>query len=178
MTPDDLRRCAPILDALPDPTLLVGAGRRVLMANPAACELFGAPMVGDSVLSYIRQPEAATALETGFAALTAETRPSAPIEARMIQAGATRESVLRVTVSPLPSGSGLSALLVSLHDVSHVEAAEQQRRDFVANVSHELRSPLTVLSGFIETLKGPARNDPEAIGNFLEIMDREAEKLG
>lgn len=177
MTPDDLRRCAPLLDALGDPTLLVGAGRRVLLANPAARELFGAPMLGESVLSYIRQPEPAAALEQGFAALASGRMPATPIEARMIQSDASRENMLRVSVTPLPPQSGFSALLVTLHDISHIEAAEQQRRDFVANVSHELRSPLTVLSGFIETLKGPARDDPDATANFLEIMEREAQRM-
>jgi two-component system, OmpR family, phosphate regulon sensor histidine kinase PhoR len=51
------------------------------------------------------------------------------------------------------------------------------RRDFVANVSHELRTPLTALLGFIETLKGAARDDPAARERFLNIMEREAERM-
>ena len=51
------------------------------------------------------------------------------------------------------------------------------RADFVANVSHELRSPLTSLLGFIETLRGPARDDPAARERFLEVMDGQAKRM-
>lgn len=168
----DLAACGSLLDALPDPALLVGPDRRIVLANAAARELFGAPLQGASALSYIRQPEPAAALDKGFTALVEGQRPPAPYEARMIQTTPTREMVLRVTVAPVEGG-----VLVTLRDISQVEHAEQQRRDFVANVSHEMRSPLTVLAGFIETLKGPARNDPVATANFLDIMEREAQRM-
>ncbi|MCB1389552.1 MAG: PAS domain-containing protein [Rhodobacteraceae bacterium] len=167
----------PLLDALPDPALLVGPDRRILRANPAARELFAAPLVGASAMSYIRQPEPAAALDRGLAALAAGERPAAPVEARMIQTTPTRESILRVTVAPVIVDSGFAAVLVTLRDVSQVEHAEQQRRDFVANVSHEMRSPLTVLAGFIETLKGPAKGDAAATASFLDIMEREAQRM-
>ena len=64
----------------------------------------------------------------------------------------------------------MRAFVVSLRDTSELEAAEAQRRDFVANVSHELRSPLTVLAGFLETLQGAAAEDPAARSEFLSIM--------
>jgi len=67
--------------------------------------------------------------------------------------------------------------VISLKDISHILEAEQMRSDFVANVSHELRSPLTALSGGIETLKGAARNDPAARERFLDIMEREAARM-
>jgi len=51
------------------------------------------------------------------------------------------------------------------------------RADFVSNVSHELRSPLSSLLGFIETLRGPARDDAEARARFLEIMEAEAKRM-
>ncbi|WP_301540115.1 histidine kinase dimerization/phospho-acceptor domain-containing protein, partial [Shigella sonnei] len=51
------------------------------------------------------------------------------------------------------------------------------RSDFIANASHELRTPLASLSGFIETLRGPARNDAVARDNFLEIMQKQAERM-
>ena len=173
--PDDFLPCGALLDAMPDPALLVAADRRILLANPAARELFGGPLEGGLVSACIRQPEPAAAVERARADL-AQPRPR-PQEARMLHATASRESVLRVSVVPLDARIGVPSVLVILHDISHVEEAEQQRRDFVANVSHEMRSPLTVLSGFIETLKGPAKGDMAATAQFLDIMEREAQRM-
>ena len=75
------------------------------------------------------------------------------------------------------SGPGEYWALIVLHDVTRSRRAEQARADFVANVSHELRSPLAALIGFIETINGPARNDPEARSRFLNIMQREADRM-
>ena len=67
--------------------------------------------------------------------------------------------------------------MVSFSDISHIRDAEQMRSDFVANVSHELRSPLTSITGFIETLKGPAKDDADAQERFLNLMEREASRM-
>ncbi len=72
---------------------------------------------------------------------------------------------------------GRLGILVSFEDITPMEQAGQMRRDFVANVSHELRTPLTALLGFIETLQGPARNDPKAQERFLGIMGAEAGRM-
>jgi len=64
-----------------------------------------------------------------------------------------------------------------LQDETRAKRAEQTRADFVANASHELRSPLSSLIGFIETLKGPAAEDEPARRRFLDIMEREAARM-
>ena len=68
-------------------------------------------------------------------------------------------------------------VVVVLTDVTGTRRSEQTRADFVANVSHELRSPLSALVGFIETLQGPARDDQKARDRFLGIMDGEASRM-
>ena len=76
------------------------------------------------------------------------------------------------------SASELGAVaLMVFHDVSSETMAEQMRQDFVANVSHELRSPIASLIGFIETLQGPAKEDAEARDRFLGIMGDEAQRM-
>jgi two-component system phosphate regulon sensor histidine kinase PhoR len=64
-----------------------------------------------------------------------------------------------------------------MHDLTAIKRTEQMRVDFIANASHELRTPLAAVAGFIETLKGPARDDPEARDQFLDIMGIEAERM-
>jgi len=67
--------------------------------------------------------------------------------------------------------------ILLLHDLTSTKRAEQLRADFVANASHELRTPLAALTGFIETLKGHAKEDPEARDQFLDIMTVEAGRM-
>ncbi|MFN3954804.1 MAG: ATP-binding protein [Pararhodobacter sp.] len=175
--PQERQRLAALLAALPEPVLLVGAERRIELVNAPARELLGANLVGAPVLAHIRQPEPAAVLEAGFRCLADPMAPAGPFEARKIVTSATSETTYRMTVSALDKAVGFAGLLVCFHDISHVEEAEQQRRDFVANVSHEMRSPLTVLAGFIETLRGSARDDATARESFLEIMEREAQRM-
>ena len=171
------RRLRAVFEALPEPVLLIGADRRIELANPAAPELLGPGLEGAQALAHLRQPEIVGVLEAGFARLADPGAPAGPFEARKIVLTPSSEITYRRTVTPLAPEADLPGLLVHFHDISHIEEAEQQRRDFVANVSHEMRSPLTVLAGFIETLRGPARDDPVARENFLAIMEREAQRM-
>jgi two-component system phosphate regulon sensor histidine kinase PhoR len=75
------------------------------------------------------------------------------------------------------AGPGEPAALVVLHDETARRRLDQMRADFVANVSHELKTPLASLIGFIETLRGPAAGDEEARLRFLEIMQEQAARM-
>ena len=66
---------------------------------------------------------------------------------------------------------------MTLHDLAPLRRVEEMRTNFVANVSHELRTPLASLFGFIETLQGPAREDPAARDRFLAIMKEQAMRM-
>jgi len=172
-----MRICRAMVAGLPEPVLVVGIDRHVLIANPPACDLFGAASEGSLVLALIRQPEPAAAVEQGLSRLVAGETAWPAIEARMRVLQSAGEAVYRMLVQRLDPAIGFPAVVVALHDISHIEEAEQQRSDFVANVSHELRSPLTVLAGFIETLQHSARDDPAARDEFLAIMSRETKRM-
>ena len=75
-----------------------------------------------------------------------------------------------------PALDGAVALLI-LDDITAVKRTEQMRADFIANAGHELKTPLTALIGFIETLLGPARDDAAARERFLTIMHEQARRM-
>jgi two-component system phosphate regulon sensor histidine kinase PhoR len=155
-----------LIAAFADPVVLLRRDGLVSAVNPAASDLFGSHILGAQLRAHMRQPEVTAMLE---AVLAGQHEGSAGF----MTPGQSVETHWRVIARWMDD----KIIVVSLRDISDIEAAEAQRRDFVANVSHELRSPLTVLAGFIETLQGPAANDPEARGEFLAIMQREAERM-
>ena len=156
-----------LIDALPDPVILLDGDRKIVAANPAGRRLLGGQIVGQDLLRVLRHPEALSAVN---AVLAGDVAQSATIS---LPAPMRRD--FEVHVSALSEGA-VAAILV-LRDVTSLRGAEQMRADFVANVSHELRSPLSSLVGFIETLQGAARDDAKARDRFLSIMDQEAQRM-
>jgi two-component system phosphate regulon sensor histidine kinase PhoR len=75
-----------------------------------------------------------------------------------------------------PQGTSLGTLVV-LHDITQLRQLENTRRDFVANVSHELKTPITSIKGFVETLLAGALKEPENAENFLRIIAKQTDRL-
>ncbi len=160
---------AGFVDAVPMPALVIRSDERIAAANEPARALLGAGIGGRHFLTALRQPQLLDAIENCL-------RDRAPRATDYLGNDGRQDTTFRVSVRPvdLPTGGGV---LVCFEDVTHAHQLVQMRRDFVATVSHELRTPLTALIGFIETLKGPARNDPAGQQRFLNIMEAEAHRM-
>lgn len=150
---------ADLLSAIPDGALLVAASGRVLSANKLALDILQAEAVGLDATSLIRTPAFAEAL-----AVAAHSRQAVNLDTEF-HGRPTRQ----VSIHVARAGDG-GELLVLLRDLTREQAVEKMRSDFVANASHEMRTPLTSILGGIETLQGPARNDPKAQAQFLDMM--------
>ena len=163
------RMTASLLGAIPMPLVLISEDGRIEAMNPKAVELLGTQGEGRSYVTVLRQPALLDCIEAAL-------RGRQPGTARYLAVSLAREAVYNVVAAPVSGDSG-EGVLVTFEDVTDLERADRMRRDFVANVSHELKTPLTALLGFIETLRGAARNDAEARERFLAIMAREAERM-
>jgi two-component system, OmpR family, phosphate regulon sensor histidine kinase PhoR len=86
--------------------------------------------------------------------------------------------IFRINASPVFEKGIVSGCLVVIHDITEIRRLETMRRDFVANVSHELKTPLTSIKGYVETLLDGALEDKEHSRQFLTIVSEHAERLG
>jgi two-component system phosphate regulon sensor histidine kinase PhoR len=165
-----------IVERATDPMLVVAGGersdlnaRRFLFANAAARELLRIQRAEGPLTTAIRAPEVLAAVDEAlFEHVTSHA---------LYQAGGVQERVWRVRAEPLEHEGERRLALVSLRDETELRRSERTRADFLANASHELRTPLASLSGFIETLRGHARDDAAARDRFLAIMQVQAERM-
>lgn len=160
-----------VLDALPDPLLLLDGARRVVRANVAANDLFGEGLVGRDLAIALRNPAVLEAIEAAHKAGRGRSVAFSlgpPVE---------RVFLARIEPRALSAAAEEMETILALHDLTEVKRSEQMRADFVANASHEIRTPLSSLIGFIETLRGPALDDAEARERFLAVMEEQATRM-
>jgi two-component system phosphate regulon sensor histidine kinase PhoR len=157
-----------IFDALPDPALALDGNREIIFANKAALGLLGEDIEGGDIAMALRQP---LALSIANAALDGQNPEPGEIE---ISRGTPQ--IFEVRAAPI-LGNRIVKALITFKDNTRIKQADDIRSTFVANVSHELRSPLASLIGFIETLQGAAKDDPEARKKFLSVMENEASRM-
>lgn len=174
--PSDRVLLESVFQSLADPVLVVSggepddiAGRRIVLANTAARDLLRIQAEGALLVPVLRDPAVLEAVDEALFGGLTRTTEYAGVGAR------TRH--WRALTRPLPSSDGQTRALLVLRDETDVRRMELMRVDFLANASHELKTPLASLAGFIETLKGHARDDPKARDKFLDIMAAQADRM-
>ncbi|MGZ8996628.1 MAG: sensor histidine kinase [Rhodospirillales bacterium] len=159
------------LEAVPDPLIVLNDAREVMAVNAPAREVLGIGGLGRDLAMSMRHPEvlaAVDAIAAGALAISAEITLPVPI---------ARTFTFHAARVPAGGDAGERRIVLVLHDETRAKRAEQTQSDFVANASHELRSPLSALIGLIETLRGPAADDAAARERFLSIMHTEAARM-
>ena len=155
-----------LLDQLPIPVMLLDDDERVQFVNYSMRDVLGPGLDRKRASSVLRNPDVLAAIAQARRGISTNVPFSLPVPIeRHFQA-----HVARISVTP-------PVTAVLLHDLTVVRRSEQMRADFIANVSHELRTPLAAVSGFIETLRGHARQDEVAREQFLDIMGVEAARM-
>jgi two-component system phosphate regulon sensor histidine kinase PhoR len=160
-----------ILGSMVEGVAVVNGSERLLFANQGFAGILNLkfpPKSGSALVEIVRQTELIEAVRH---VLHGESR----VEAEIVT-GTLRQKYFAATVASVRAGDTLGAVVV-LHDITELRRLERVRRDFVANVSHEFRTPLTAIQGFAETLLAGAIDDAENRVRFLEIILEHARRL-
>lgn len=162
------------VDVLQFPVFLIDRKANVLHFNQHTTRVFGPFRAGDRITTRFRQPDFREHIEQVIStgkAVTFQYNEPVPND-RWFNVECSR---MENTSGSSKDGDGL--YLLAFHDQTEVRRIDQMRSDFIANASHELRTPLASLLGYIETLRGPARNDEKARDRFTTVMLEQAERM-
>jgi two-component system phosphate regulon sensor histidine kinase PhoR len=170
---DKNARLDAILDSMTDPLMAVSKSTAVTFMNSHARKEFGHDLDPEETVYPLFYITHLHALDQLVASAIAKGAPVSDEVTIMTVHGPIRYTVI---ASPIRSAISDGAIL-TFHDISELRKAQKIRSDFVANVTHELKTPLTSIRGFIETLRQGAINKPDVSGRFLDIIDIEAERL-
>jgi len=168
---DDRRRLRGILDGMVEGVVALDETEQIVFANDRAGTLLdfdGGRVVGKKFWEVVRQRPVQDVV-------AAANRDRQPRRAELEWQAATARS-LALYAAPLGRTSD-AGLIVVVHDVSDLRRLEKVRQEFVANVSHELKTPIAVIKACVETLLDGAADDREHRGNFLDQIDEQADRL-
>ena len=151
--------------ALPEGVAILNAGNRIEWCNPLAQQLFNLDPEQDimqDITYLVRQPE--------FVEYLQESNFNEPLIMRP-----ARHDDMVVSIKLIPYGGDKRLLII--RDITQFERVESMRRDFVANVSHEMRTPLTVVSGFVENLQDMPDLNKDSSRRALHLMAEQTRRM-
>ena len=171
---EEKQKIAAIIQNMSDGLILTDTKGRIIMSNDAVLKLFGisSGIDGKTLMEAFRRAE--------FMELTDMVAEGNQKVSREIEVTHPKELHLMVTASPFSShekAEELSGVVLTFHDITRLKKLEEVRKDFVANVSHEIKTPITAIKGFAETLLEGALDDRESACKFLETIKSNSERL-
>ena len=161
-----------IFNSMIEGIIVTDRSSRIISINHAVEELFeikGDRIQGKLFLEVIRNSEISELINNAM--------DSAKFISKEVTLIIPEQKVAQVNVSPVFTQDKVIGSVTVIHDVTQIRRLETMRRDFVANVSHELKTPLTSIKGFVETLLEGALEDKENSLNFLGIINKHVDRL-
>lgn len=169
---EEMQRMEAILRGMTDSVLIVDTSGGILLANRAFRKIF---RVDKSIekkqfMEVIRNSQLIDIFRKAMDSWEI-------ISDEIVVSRHDRDTYLIATAVPIYSGDTVSGIVLTLHDITRLKQLEQIRTDFVANVSHEIKTPITAIAGFTETLIEGAVNDKENAMKFLQMIKNHSERL-
>ncbi len=161
-----------ILSSMMEGVMAVDPEGKLITLNRAGARMLGVSaeaVQSMSIQEVVKDPELQWFLTRNFSKKSIEGEVTLKTDGQRIM------QVLGTSLQD-PAGMAMGTLIV-FHDVTHLRRLENTRRDFVANVSHELKTPITSIKGFVETLLAGALKEPENAENFLRIIAKQTDRL-
>ena len=163
-----------ILRNMSDGLMLIDTKGKIVICNSAVKNFFGIEldMEGKPLIETLRSAELINILS--------ETIRNKEIMAKEIEITYPKQLYLLAAAIPFyypPENQNISGIILSLHDITRLKQLEDIRKDFVANVSHEIKTPITAIKGFAETLLEGAIDDRENALKFLQAIKNHSERL-
>ncbi len=162
-----------ILTSMGDGVVALDSDGRIILVNQAAERMFGrreTEVVGKYILSLVRNYK--------IEELVSQVVASRKVIIDELKSATGPDRILRIHGAPIISDAAkIVGVALVFRDITGLRQLEQMRTDFVANVSHELKTPLTSIKGFVETLLDGAMEDSEVSRRFLGIINEETDRL-
>ncbi len=159
-----------ILEAMEQGVMVLDRDARITLTNSSLRRVLGTDrdLSGRRPLEVLRRPE----FDDAVRAVLGSAPP------RILELSAGNNRIFQANVAPVTNASGnVDSVVVVFNDLTDIRRTERMRRDFVANVSHEFKTPLTSIRGYTETLLGGAKDDPQIALDFLYTIERNAKHL-
>jgi two-component system phosphate regulon sensor histidine kinase PhoR len=161
-----------IFNSMVEGVIVTDASERIISFNHAIEELFGVELAqaqGKFILEGIRNSE--------ISGLINSVLKNARVISKEIVLVLPEQKTVQANVSPVFEKDKVTGCVAVIHDITKIRHLETIRQDFVANVSHELKTPLTSIKGFVETLLEGALQDKDNSLDFLKIVDQQVDRL-